>query len=65
MTVVLLTASYADQEFVRIGYYVNTEYDTEELRLQDPPPDPALPDRLVRDVLIDKPRVTRFGIKWE
>ena len=60
-----MTASYADQEFVRIGYYVNTEYDSEELRLQDPPPDPPLPDRLVRDVLIDKPRVTRFGIKWE
>lgn len=65
VTVVLLTASYANQEFVRVGYYVNTEYDTEELRAQDPPPDPPNVDRLIRDVLADKPRVTRFAINWD
>lgn len=64
VTVILLTASYADQEFVRIGYYVNTEYETEELKLQEPPPQPPLYDKLVRSVLADKPRVTRFNIKW-
>lgn len=37
LTVILLTASYRDQEFVRIGYYVHTEYDSEELRALDPP----------------------------
>lgn len=64
LTVILLTASYKDQEFVRIGYYVHTEYEDEQLRLQDPPPDPPLLDRLVRSVAADKPRVTRFNIDW-
>ncbi len=31
MTVVLLTCSYANQEFVRIGYYVNVDYIDPEL----------------------------------
>ena len=66
VTVVLLTASYKDQEFVRIGYYVHTEYDTEELRAleEDQRPNPPQYDRLVRHVLADKPRVTRLNISW-
>ena len=31
MTVVLLTCSYNNQEFVRIGYYANTDYIDPEL----------------------------------
>lgn len=63
---VLLTASYKDQEFVRIGYYVHTEYDSEELRAleEDQRPDPPQIDRLMRHVLADKPRVTRLNIHW-
>lgn len=57
----ILTGSYNDQEFVRVGYYQNTEYDTEELRAE--PPSRVKFDRLVRDVNM-KPRVTRFQIKW-
>lgn len=38
MTVVLLTCSYREREFIRIGYYVNNEYDTEELRENNPMP---------------------------
>ena len=57
----ILTGSYRDQEFVRVGYYQNTEYDLEELRAN--PPAQILFDRLVRDIN-DKPRVTRFQIKW-
>lgn len=64
LTVILLTASYRSQEFVRIGYYVHTEYEDEELRLQDPPPRPPLPEKMVRTVAADKPRVTRFNIDW-
>lgn len=64
LTVVLLTASYRDQEFVRVGYYVHTEYDTEELQLQEPQPDPPLVNKLVRSIAAEKPRVTRFNIKW-
>lgn len=66
VTVVLLTASYKEQEFVRIGYYVHTEYETEELRAleESQRPNPPLVDKLSRNVLADKPRVTRFNIKW-
>lgn len=57
----ILTGSYNDQEFVRVGYYQNTEYDNEEMQLN--PPESIQFERLVRN-LSDKPRVTRFHIKW-
>ena len=57
----ILTGSYKEQEFVRVGYYQNTEYDNEEMK--ESPPDPIRFDRLVRDIN-QKPRVTRFQIKW-
>lgn len=62
MTVILLTCSYDGREFVRVGYYVNNEYDTEELN-KDPPAKPII-DRVRRNILAEKPRVTRFAIKW-
>jgi histone chaperone ASF1 len=49
---------------VRVGYYVHTEYDSEDLKALDPQPDPPIVERLVRNVAVDKPRVTRFNIKW-
>lgn len=78
VTVILLTCSYADQEFVRIGYYVNTEYGDPVLKAQYDAsldetaaasgivaPDPTKNvDGLVRSVLSEKPRVTRFNIAW-
>jgi histone chaperone ASF1 len=57
----ILTGSYRDQEFVRVGYYQNTEYDNEEMKLS--PPEKIQFDKLVRDISA-KPRVTRFQIKW-
>ena len=62
VTVILLTCSYDDREFVRVGYYVNNEYDSEELN-NDPPAKPIM-DRVRRNILAEKPRVTRFAIKW-
>ena len=62
VTVILLTCSYAEREFVRVGYYVNNEYDSEELNA-DPPQKPLI-DRVRRNILSEKPRVTRFAIKW-
>ncbi|KAF8305577.1 histone chaperone [Clavulina sp. PMI_390] len=63
---IILTGSYKDQEFVRVGYYQNTEYDdplmTEAWRDGKLKGDIQWP-RLVRS-LADKPRVTRFTIKW-
>ncbi|KAK7447020.1 Histone chaperone asf1 [Stygiomarasmius scandens] len=58
----ILTGSYKEQEFVRVGYYQNTEYDNEEMK--ETPPQKIMFDRLVRDIN-SKPRVTRFQIKWD
>jgi histone chaperone ASF1 len=62
VTVILLTCSYDGREFVRVGYYVNNEYDSEELAAE-PPAKPVI-ERIRRNVLAEKPRVTRFAIKW-
>jgi hypothetical protein len=63
VTVLILTASYRDKEFVRVGYYVNTEYEDEARRLEPP----AVVDftGLIRNVLVEKPRVTRFNNPWD
>jgi len=42
----ILTGSYKDQEFVRVGYYQNTEYDNEEMK--ETPPQKIMFNRLVR-----------------
>lgn len=63
VTIILLTCSYRNQEFLRVGYYVNNDYEEEELRLE-PPAKPVI-DKLWRNILDDKPRVTRFPIDWD
>ena len=55
-------SSYKDAEFIRVGYYVNNDYESEELR-ENPPEDVQL-DKVCREVLASKPRVTRFNINW-
>ncbi|KAE8213823.1 hypothetical protein CF327_g2696 [Tilletia walkeri] len=79
VTVILLTASYKDAEFIRVGYYVNNflEKDYLESRpdLQQYVDDPNKVldltkvdldvTKLRREVLVSKPRVTRFNIKWD
>ncbi|KAL3142073.1 hypothetical protein ABBQ32_004701 [Trebouxia sp. C0010 RCD-2024] len=88
----LLTCSYNQQEFMRVGYYVSTDYFEEEYREMESPPNPPLIHkyvarpcmcfhqhyskqcmirfhccdcRLVRNILADKPRVTRFPIDFD
>ncbi|KAK3689867.1 ASF1 like histone chaperone-domain-containing protein [Podospora appendiculata] len=63
VTVILLTCAYDGREFVRVGYYVNVEYDSEDL-VNDPPAKPII-ERIRRNILAEKPRVTRFNIKWD
>ncbi|KAJ4318169.1 Histone chaperone asf1 [Fusarium piperis] len=63
VTVILLTCAYDGREFVRVGYYVNNEYDSEELNAE--PPTKPIIERVRRNVLAEKPRVTRFAIKWD
>jgi histone chaperone ASF1 len=62
VTVVLVTCSFMEQEFVRIGYYVHNDY--------NPPVDPENPPatvdvtKLWRNILAEEPRVTRLPINW-
>ena len=63
VTVVLVTCSYREKEFVRVGYYVNNEY-TEPYDEEAGPPKPLDMNKVRRCVLSEKPRVTRFPIQW-
>jgi len=70
VTVILVTCSYREEEFVRVGYYVNNEYTVEEAEMGEEggegeePPVPLDMEKVVRTILADKPRVTRFPINW-
>ncbi|KIR67128.1 histone chaperone ASF1, partial [Cryptococcus bacillisporus CA1873] len=63
VTVIIITASYREKEFVRVGYYVNTYYEDEEFK--ENPPSVVQWDKLHRNVLIEKPKVTRFQNNWD
>ncbi|XP_026466792.1 histone chaperone asf1-like [Ctenocephalides felis] len=65
VTVVLLTCSYRNQEFIRVGYFINNDYNESEQELRETPP--AIPqyDKIVRNILETQPRVTRFQINWD
>lgn len=76
VTVVLVTCSYREREFIRVGYYVNNEYvdptnppvvlgeDGEPIK-PVPPKYPQLDlGHVHRQILADKPRVTKFAIPW-
>lgn len=63
VTIILLTCSYRGQEFVRVGYFINNEYLDAELK-ENPPAKPQF-DKLQRNILDTKPRVTRFKINWD
>lgn len=58
VTVIIIAASYRDKEFVRVGYYVNTYYEDEALI--ENPGDRVIWEKLHRNVLIEKPKVTRY-----
>ena len=105
VTVVLVTCSYKEREFVRVGYYVNNEYHdptapailpvpvvvtpveqkpqlnadgTPVMNIDGTPamepvipitPPPSIPnpvplEHIQRQILADKPRVTKFPISW-
>jgi histone chaperone ASF1 len=71
VTVILLTCAYDDKEFIRVGYYQNNEYPegSEERRLYDENGETEKitsvdVERVIRNILADKPKVTRFNIKW-
>lgn len=51
-----------DQEFVRIGYFVNNEY-AEPFEPENYP-NPVKINMLYRNILANEPRVTRYAIDW-
>jgi histone chaperone ASF1 len=63
VTVILVTCSYRQREFLKVGYYVNNEY-AEEFDEETGPPKPLDLNKIVRTILADKPRVTKFQIPW-
>lgn len=63
VTVVLLKCYYRNSEFLRVGFYVNNEYDSPEL--QENPPSPPDVNRIVRNILAAKPRITTFPNRWD
>ena len=86
VTVILLTCSYREHEFIRIGYYVNNEMELTDaqqtlideltqISLRDNVPvdeqrlaeirGPVTVDNVWRNILTDKPRVTKFNIPWD
>ena len=66
VTVIIVSASYREKEFVRVGYYVNTYYDDEKMNAQvekdaeEKRSRPVVWEKLMRNVLIEKPKVTRW-----
>jgi histone chaperone ASF1 len=73
VTVLLLTCSYLGQEFIRVGYYGTRIYSSwllwdknlfDDEHLREEPPPRVLIDRVQRNILADKPRVTKFPINF-
>lgn len=64
VTVCLITCSYMEQEFVKIGYYVNNEYNHPSYDPEGPLPSHVDTQYLFRNILADKPIVTRINIDW-
>ncbi|KAK9790758.1 hypothetical protein WJX73_006500 [Symbiochloris irregularis] len=63
VTVLLLTCSYKDTEFIRVGYYISNDYTEDGLR--ESPPEPPRLDLLTRSILAENPRVTRFPCDFD
>lgn len=63
VTVMLLSGLYNDKEFVRVGYYVNNEYEKDEYK--EEPPKKVIIEEVSRNILVNKPRVTKFNIPWD
>eukprot|EP00761_Pharyngomonas_kirbyi_P001149 gb/GECH01001150.1/.p1 GENE.gb/GECH01001150.1/~~gb/GECH01001150.1/.p1 ORF type:complete len:169 (+),score=50.11 gb/GECH01001150.1/:1-507(+) len=62
VTVILLLGYYKGQMFVKLGYYVNNDYEDEEL--QDNPPETPIIDKIVRNIDTNV-RLTQFSISWD
>ena len=67
VTTVMITCAYHEQEFVRVGYFVHNDYESEELRekhKENPGESPDMSQPITRNIMAEEPRVTRFRINW-
>lgn len=65
VTVIILSALYKDKEFVRVGYYVASNWETSEYQTQvEEGLITGELDKIVRTVEVAQPRVTRFANSW-
>ncbi|KAM3145473.1 hypothetical protein pb186bvf_002517 [Paramecium bursaria] len=62
ITAIILSVSYKSQEFFRVGYYVYNNYTSQE-NIENEPAEIIIED-ISRQILCDKPRITRFDIDW-
>lgn len=62
VTAIILTCSYNNQEFFRVGYYVNNVHSEENV---DVDLENINIDKVSRFILHDKPRITKFNISWD
>ena len=60
----MVNCSYKSKEFIRIGYWISNSY-TEPLAEGELQPKPLPLDKVSRNILADKPRVTRWTIPWD
>ena len=63
VTAVFVTCSYHEHEFIRVGYFVHNDYESEEAR-ETPPEVPDMTQTINRSIMAEEPRVTRFRINW-
>ncbi|PRP82763.1 hypothetical protein PROFUN_09848 [Planoprotostelium fungivorum] len=59
---VILSCSYVNQEFIKIGYFVRSEY--ADPKLNENPPKISQTDKMIKTIAADQPKVTRFIIDW-
>ena len=60
MTALILKVSFKEMEFLRVGYYVYNFYTDKQL--VDNPPNKIIIEKVTRNILSDKPRITTFDI---
>lgn len=64
VTVLLLTCSYKDQLFSKIGWYLSNDYEDDPELKDNPPAKPQI-DKLVRTIFTTDVRVTTYAIRWD
>jgi len=62
ITALILSVNFHGKEFFRVGYYVYNNYTSEE-NIENEPQEIVIED-ISRQILCDKPRITRFEIDW-